>query len=428
MTVTEASLTVLGAMVVVVVVVAALEVRTPSPRRRSTRLAFPRVIEGSLDDLPLVDFAQDLHPVALTPMPAPVGNHDSADGAVTDPVEEVEESVVELEEVEEPVTELVPVLQMMDWAREVEEPLTELVPVVRMMDWAREGVEALASSEESDREWDSEDVGPPTEPVVMVNLLDGSDVVEPVESSQVPVSGALDTDQDDGRVAATTIWVASIDRPGGAVVQLGEPGSDRELAGVLFAAYVAGRGAERSRVTGWVTAKGTPGSQPSIEPAMNLRGRPARVRDLLACTDEGRNWVTLNQSVDIARGVRHRPPVDPVLVGLLRWWSAATEPAAQVLADDVGELCAGIESVLDEVEGNPSEPTVRGVLKLARTAYVEGCGLRVESLSRQGHDARAARADESDGRELEPPAEGLQGDAVAELDGSVEGRLVASNG
>ncbi len=189
--------------------------------------------------------------------------------------------------------------------------------------------------------------------------------------------------------------MVGVDVPDGAVVELGEPGSDRDLAGVLFAAYVVGGGAERSRVTGWVTAKDAPPSQPAMVHGTKLRGRPTRIRDLLACTDEDRSWVTLDPSVDIRRGVQRRAPVDPVLVGLLRWWSATTEAEARVPADAVAELGHGIEAVLDAVAPNPLLAVAQELAGLARRAVQLDAGLRVESLSRRALDARLARTPEA---------------------------------
>jgi hypothetical protein len=356
MTVTQASLAVVGAMVAVVVVVAALEVHTPAPRRRATRLVLPRVIEGRLDELPEVDFAGlgRVEPLGsgAVPSSAPVPELDLTDASpvAIAAVGAVEEPAAEEPVVEEPVTELVPVVQMETWA-------TDVVPVG-----------SLPSAE-------AEDLGPPTEPVELVPAGDG------------PLRG----ERRSGRDGGSTVWVVGVDAPDGAVVELGEPGSDRDLAGVLFAAYVTGRHAERSRVTGWVTAKDTPPSQPAMTHGTKLRGRPSRVRDLLDCDDEDRNWVTLDPSVDIGRGVRRRPPVDPVLIGLLRWWSAATDVDARVPADVVEQLCAGIEAVVETASTNATAATVRDLLALARRARDEGAGLRIESLSRQALGARRER-------------------------------------
>jgi hypothetical protein len=397
MTVTQASLVVVVAMVVVVVVVAALEVHTPAPRRRPTRLVLPRVIEGRLEELPEVDFAGlgrveplepaavsastpaepeiDLEPVAeldLTdpprePVSATAALEETADEQTADeqtPVEETaaEETAAEETAAEETAAEETP----------VEDPVTELVPVVQMETWATEVValDSLLSVE---------DVGPPTEPVELVAV------------------GGAPGRRRSGRGRGSTVWVVGVDVPDGAVAELGEPGADRDLAGVLFASYVVARHPERSRVTGWVTARDTPPSQPAMEHGTKLRGRPTRVRDLLHCDDEGRNWVTLDPSVDIGRGVRRRPPVDPVLVGLLRWWSATTQADARVPAEDVEQLCAGIEAVIETASTNAAAATVRDLLALARRARDEGAGLRIESLSRGALGARRARVPLGDG-------------------------------
>ncbi|MEZ5269284.1 MAG: hypothetical protein R2789_12230 [Microthrixaceae bacterium] len=101
-------------------------------------------------------------------------------------------------------------------------------------------------------------------------------------------------------------------------------GTDRQLAGVLFAAYVVAGRPESSRVTGWITAYDDPPSLPDTAAGERMRGRATRIAALLDCDDEDRNWVTLDQGTDVALAVRRRPPVDPVLVGLLHWWRLAT--------------------------------------------------------------------------------------------------------
>jgi hypothetical protein len=420
MTVTQASLAVVGAMVVVVVVVAALEVHTPAPRRRPTRLVLPRVIEGRLEELPEVDFAglgrvEPLEPAAVSAsVPVepeielePVAELDLTDAprepvTATGSVEEtafeeaavdeaaVEETVVGETAVEEPAveesTEVVraaeePALEELT----VEEPVTELVPVVQMETWATEVV-APGSLLPAEAEVEVEDVGPPTEPVELVPVGGG------------PGRPGRRSDRGGG----STVWVVGVDLPDGAVAELGEPGADRDLAGVLFASYVVARRPERSRVTGWVTAKDTPPSQPAMEHGTKLRGRPTRVRDLLHCDDEDRNWVTLDPSVDIGRGVRRRPPVDPILVGLLRWWSATTQADARVPAEDVEQLCAGVEAVIEAASTNAAAATVRDLLALARRARDEGAGLRIESLSRGALEARRARVPLGEGTAAGP--------------------------
>ena len=408
MTVTQASLAVVGAMVLVVVVVAALEVHTPAPRRRATRrLMLPRVIEGTLEDLPVVDFAgvgriEPLPPVerresvpsfevAAEPgsMPAPVEMVDLTDLAGEGAPEEPVEEAVEVRAIEETVeaAEAEPTV-------EVEEPITELVPVIQMETWAGElvaGAEVLLGM-------DSQDVGPPTEPVETVAVPARPAAAEEEESSLAEAGAAAPPGAARGdRGTGSTVWVVGVDAPDGAVVELGEPGSDRDLAGLLFAAYVVGGGAERSRVTGWVTAKDAPPSQPAMTHGTKLRGRPSRIRDLLGCTDEDRSWVTLDPSVDIRRGVQRRAPVDPVLIGLLRWWSATTDADARVPAEAAVELGDAIEAVLDTASVNPTASTARKLAELARRAGELGAGLRIESLSHGAMDARRARADAGHG-------------------------------
>lgn len=103
----------------------------------------------------------------------------------------------------------------------------------------------------------------------------------------------------------------------------GRSWSDRDALAALFAAYVAGRRPAAGRVGGWITAAGCPESLDSMRftAGMSLRNKPARVADLVAATDGGRCWVGLNDSVDIAAGLRRSPVRDPLLASIMLWWA-----------------------------------------------------------------------------------------------------------
>lgn len=328
MTVTQASLTLVGAMVVLVVVTASLEAHTPARRVRPTRLTLPRRIDGRLEDLPELDLAELRTAMATKLATMPVASS----------AEVVEDG---------------------------DGPVTELVPVVVMDTWASG----------PDLDGDPEH-GPPTLPVELV-LGAG----ESVHGSR-----------------ASTVFVAAVDEPGGAWIELGEPGADRRLAGVLFAGYVAGGFPERSRVTGWVTPIAAPPGRPALYRGADLRGRSTRVSELLACGDLGRNWVDLQPAVDIGRGIRSRPPADEVLRGILWWWGAATLEHAAVAPDDVAELRAALEAVVGHLAPNVMESTARELLAVCEIAVRTGSGIRVRSVSAETIRAGVGRS----GREAVP--------------------------
>ncbi|MGI9578202.1 MAG: hypothetical protein ACR2OH_08395, partial [Microthrixaceae bacterium] len=170
------------------------------------------------------------------------------------------------------------------------------------------------------------------------------------------------------------------------VVELGDPGRDRELAGVLFAAYVTSGGAERKRVTGWVAARDTPPSLPEIGPSERLRGRPGKVAKLLACTDDALNWVTLDERTDIRRGLNAKAPTDQMLKGFVWWWFMATDDAARVPAEHVSVLREALVSVLPVLEDHPYAAVVANLVDACTEAEGAGVGLCLESV---GVDATA---------------------------------------
>jgi hypothetical protein len=125
------------------------------------------------------------------------------------------------------------------------------------------------------------------------------------------------------------------------------------IAGLLFAAYAVSRRAGADRAAAWVTAAATP---PSLDPArfppgVDLRGRPARVAELLSADDAGVTWLTLRASVDIARGIGRVPVRQPTLAGLLVWWESTRSLPSVIPVAEVGRLADAVEQVRDHLAG-----------------------------------------------------------------------------
>lgn len=160
-----------------------------------------------------------------------------------------------------------------------------------------------------------------------------------------------------------------------------DPATAIDIAGVLFAAYVAGGHPERSRVTGWVTSTGTPPSLPEVHPGERLRGKPARIRALLACADGARSWVTLDRRTDIALAIERRPPHDGVLEGLLVWWRLTQHTDEGIAPDDVAALHAALDTIEADLGANPLAPRVAELLE--STEIARRTGTRIGLLAPQ---------------------------------------------
>lgn len=164
-------------------------------------------------------------------------------------------------------------------------------------------------------------------------------------------------------------------------IELGPLGIEKEIAGVLFAAYVASGAAEWSRVTGWVTAMADPPSLDGVAARERLRGKPAKVRALLECRDGSRNWVTLDDRTDVLLAIERRAPRDMVLVGLIHWWRLSMSSSPALAPHEVPVLRFGVSAVERELRGHPLASKVSVVIEACRLAEDAGAGLAQQVVS-----------------------------------------------
>jgi hypothetical protein len=155
-----------------------------------------------------------------------------------------------------------------------------------------------------------------------------------------------------------------------------------QVVGALFAAYAAARLPEAGRASAWVTAvarpEGVEGKE--FEPGTSLRGKPAAAGRLLECNRDGRVWVTLNPSVDIAIGVSRRPPSCVTLAGLVALW-AATRAAVSLLADDGAvAIAAAITELEPQWRGTTSGPEVLSLLVALSEAIDRDAAVRLQVM------------------------------------------------
>ena len=184
----------------------------------------------------------------------------------------------------------------------------------------------------------------------------------------------MDVDADDPVVVGLSPPPAG--RPEGAVLagagslQIRDAATADVLAGLLFAAYAASRRAAADRAAAWVTAAAPPPSlDPSRFPAgVQLRGKPSRVAELLSARDGGASWVTLQPSVDVAKGVARSPVKQATLTGLLSWWELSRSLPAVVRPGAAARMAQAVEAVRPQLDD---------------TAWTEPVGMLLASL----HDA-----------------------------------------
>ena len=137
-----------------------------------------------------------------------------------------------------------------------------------------------------------------------------------------------------------------------------------QIVGALFAAYASARLPEAGRASAWVTSvarpEGVDGRE--FEPGTSLRGKPAAAGRLLECDRDGRIWVTLNPSVDIAMGVSRRPPSCTTLTALVALWAATRAAMSQLDEEDATAIAAAITELEPQWRGTPVGPEVLSLL------------------------------------------------------------------
>ncbi|MFV0316851.1 MAG: hypothetical protein ACK5O2_07800 [Microthrixaceae bacterium] len=192
-------------------------------------------------------------------------------------------------------------------------------------------------------------------------------------------SASQDSQQPASPVAQTRSYglLLAVDGPEGPSVELGPLGVEADLTGVMFAFYVRAGLAESSRVTGWVTAAGSPPSIPTVELGDRLRGRATRIDELLECDDAQQNWVTLDTATDISLAISRRPPTDPVLDGLLSWWQLATGDRSSLPAEDVARLHEAFRAVFAAATANPMRDLLEEIYDLLSVAVDTGVGMNL---------------------------------------------------
>lgn len=132
------------------------------------------------------------------------------------------------------------------------------------------------------------------------------------------------------------------------------------LCAVLFAGLGSTRRSGSDRAAAWVTASATP---PSADPArfppgVRLRGRTAKVAELLENRDGGRVWVTMQPDVDIARGLARTPELPPTLSGLVTWWRAVQDLPAVITPDHAADVAAAIDAIRPRTDDTAFGPVV----------------------------------------------------------------------
>jgi hypothetical protein len=143
-------------------------------------------------------------------------------------------------------------------------------------------------------------------------------------------------------------------------LQLRDAATADVLAALLFAAYASSRRAAADRASAWVTAAATP---PSLDPArypagVQLRGRPARVAELLRADDGDATWVTLQASVDIAKGTTRAPVKQPTLAALVSWWEHGRSLPAVLAPSEAARIAEAVGAVRPQLDGTPWAATV----------------------------------------------------------------------
>ena len=157
----------------------------------------------------------------------------------------------------------------------------------------------------------------------------------------------------------------------GWTIAIRDPETADVLAGLLFAGLASTRRSGADRAAAWVTAAATP---PSADPerlpqGVRLRGRSAKVAELLGHHDGGCVWVTLQPGVDIARGLARTPVTQPTLAGLVEWWRSTRTLPSVIESSTAATIADAVEAVRPQLDHTPwSEVVGRLHDALARCA------------------------------------------------------------
>lgn len=189
----------------------------------------------------------------------------------------------------------------------------------------------------------------------------------------------------------------------GRTVELRDEATVDVLAALLFAGLASTRRSGADRAAAWVTAAATPPSaDPDRFPAgVRLRGRTAKVAELLAHHDGGAVWVGMQPGVDIARGLARTPVTQPTLAGLVAWWRSTRDLPTVVEPSVAAEIAASIESVTPQLDLTPWSEVVGRLHDALAAAAEDGEPLLVALADagdvgdgdRTGRDERSATAE-----------------------------------
>ncbi|UDY35937.1 hypothetical protein [Dermatobacter hominis] len=203
----------------------------------------------------------------------------------------------------------------------------------------------------------------------------------PVPAVHVPPAGAPE-----GAIAVS-----------GRSVELRDRATADVLAALLFAGLASTRRSGADRAAAWVTATATPptADPDRFPPGVRLRGRTAKVAELLAHRDGGAVWIGMQPGVDIARGLARTPVTQPTLGGLVAWWSSTRDLPAVVEPATAAEIAASLDAVRDQLDTTPWSEVV-GRLRDALAAAAEDDEPLLVSLAGADADAAVASAGAGD--------------------------------
>lgn len=114
--------------------------------------------------------------------------------------------------------------------------------------------------------------------------------------------------------------------------RVGTNGSQQVMMGYWLAAYAVARRPDSNRVCAWVDSRWEDSPRLHREAPWTMRNRPSTVRALIAFSydDDGDGTpecgAVLPQHSTIERGLKLKPPADPMLVDLVAWYRQCCGP------------------------------------------------------------------------------------------------------